>query len=189
MAAPGTEPGTEPADAPEPSARTTPAPAPERPEPPRRHLGLLGATVLAALAVDQLSKDWALRRLPRGPVHVVASLDLRLARNSGAAFSIGGGKGLGPFIAVLALVVVGVLVAGSTPRTRPGAVAAGLVAAGALGNLADRLFRSGAGGFMQGAVVDFVDLGWWPIFNLADSAIVTGAVLLVGRSLRPAPRT
>ena len=59
-----------------------------------------------------------------------------------------------------------------------GAVAAGLVAGGALGNLGDRAFR-GDDGFLHGAVVDFIDLQWWPIFNVADSAIVVGGILLV----------
>ena len=57
-----------------------------------------------------------------------------------------------------------------------------LVLGGALGNLMDRIFRSP--GFMRGHVVDFVAVGWWPVFNLADSCVTIGAILLVVRSLR-----
>jgi signal peptidase II len=54
----------------------------------------------------------------------------------------------------------------------------GLVLGGALGNLTDRVFREGTG-FLGGAVVDFVDLQWWPVFNVADAAVCVGALLLV----------
>jgi signal peptidase II len=63
------------------------------------------------------------------------------------------------------------------------AVAAGLIVGGALGNLIDRAFRGEA--WLRGAVVDFVDLQWFPVFNVADSAISIGAVLMIVASLRP----
>jgi signal peptidase II len=150
--------------------------------PPRRYLlmGIVGAAVLVA---DQLTKTWALNRLIDGPIDLVGSLRLNLAFNTGTAFSMGSGKGLGPWISVLAIaVVVALALAGGTARTRLGAVAAGLVAGGALGNLGDRAFRGDAG-FLHGAVIDFIDLQWWPIFNVADSAIVVGGILLVIVSL------
>ena len=59
-----------------------------------------------------------------------------------------------------------------------GAVALGLVLGGAAGNLLDRLFREGSG-FLGGGVVDFIDLQWWPIFNVADAAVTIGGLLLV----------
>jgi signal peptidase II len=62
--------------------------------------------------------------------------------------------------------------------TRVGAATAGLIAGGALGNLVDRAFR-GHNGFLGGSVVDFIDVQWYPVFNLADSAICVGAVLFV----------
>ena len=63
-----------------------------------------------------------------------------------------------------------------------------LLLGGALGNLVDRCFR--APGFLRGHVVDFVSVGWWPVFNVADSCVTIGAVLLVVRSLRqPRVRT
>jgi signal peptidase II len=79
-------------------------------------------------------------------------------------------------LAVIALVVVVFVVGRSIDRTAI-AIALGLVLGGAVGNLADRIFRSP--GFGRGAVIDFVDLRWWPVFNLADSAITIGCVLLV----------
>jgi len=65
------------------------------------------------------------------------------------------------------------------PATWAGAVALGLLAGGAAGNLVDRLLRDHGG-----AVVDFIDLQWWPVFNLADAAITCGAVALVLASRR-----
>lgn len=152
------------------------------PQPPRK-LALVAAVGVAVVLVDQLSKDWALGALRDGPRDVLGSLRFNLLYNTGAAFSLGGGKGLGPWISVLAIVVVVGLSLGFTSRFRLGAVAAGLIAGGAIGNLLDRAFR-GDDGFLHGAVIDFIDLQWWPVFNLADAAICIGAALLVLASLR-----
>jgi len=79
---------------------------------------------------------------------------------------------------------VGILLwQGRSVGSRLGAVALGMIVGGALGNIIDRAFR-GDDGFMSGAVVDFVDLQWWPIFNVADIGIVVGGVLLVWSTLR-----
>jgi signal peptidase II len=114
--------------------------------------------------------------LADGPIHVIWTLDLRLTTNTGAAFSRG--QGYGWLIGLLALVVVLFLV---RYRHRvpgvAGAVALGAVLGGALGNLADRLFRGP--GWLRGPVIDFIDLNWWPIFNVADAAISVGVVVLV----------
>lgn len=150
--------------------------------PPRR-LRVVAVVAVVAAAVDQLSKTWAERTLADGPVDLVGSLRLNLLYNTGVAFSQGSGKGLGPWISVLALVVVVAVSLGTTSRFTLGAAAAGLIAGGAVGNLADRAFRGDAG-FLHGAVVDFVDLQWWPVFNVADACIVVGAALLVLASLR-----
>jgi signal peptidase II len=69
------------------------------------------------------------------------------------------------------------VVTGSATEKAPVAVALGLVLGGAFGNVGDRIFRSP--GFLRGAVVDFVDVGFWPVFNLADSAITCGCILLL----------
>ena len=149
-----------------------------RARPPRRYL-LMALVGVSVLVVDQLTKRWALNRLVDGSDRPRRLPPLQPVFNTGTAFSMGSGKGLGPWISLLAIVVVVALaLAGGTARTRLGAVAAGLVAGGALGNLVDRAFR-GDDGFLHGAVVDFIDLQWWPIFNVADSAIVVGGILLV----------
>jgi signal peptidase II len=84
---------------------------------------------------------------------------------------------------VLALGVVGFLLwQGRTTTSRAGAVALGLILGGALGNLADRAFRGD--GFFDGGVVDFLDLQWWPVFNVADTCVVVGGILLVVVTLR-----
>lgn len=137
---------------------------------------MIAGTGAAVVLVDQLTKEWALRSLADGPVHVVWTLRFNLSINSGIAFGLG--RGLGPVLVVAGVAVVALLVA-FTRSTRMGAltaVAVGLVVGGAMGNLADRVFRD------QGGVVDFVDLQWWPIFNVADAAISVGAVLLVLRA-------
>lgn len=157
-----------------PAGRTAPSP------------WLVPVTAAAIVAVDQLTKWWALEALADGPVDLVGSLRLRLVFNTGGAFSLG--RGMAPVLAVVALVLVVVLARMGRLASRPlPAVAIGAVLGGALGNLADRLFRQGDG-FLGGAVVDFVDLQWWPVFNVADIAIVVGALLVLltaGRDERP----
>jgi signal peptidase II len=138
----------------------------------------VAATVIA---VDQLTKWWALRTLQTRSIHLFWTLRLALTRNTGAAFSRFGGQG--PLIGVLALGVVGFLLwQGRSVSSRTGSFALGLVLGGAIGNLVDRALRDG-GGFMQGAVVDFIDPQWWPVFNVADACVVVGAILLVVVSL------
>jgi signal peptidase II len=139
----------------------------------RRVPVLIGATTVVVVALDQLAKWWALEVLADGPIHVGWTLYLRLTFNSGASFSLG--PGLTPFLkaAAVALLVVLITMTRSV-RTAPSAVAMGLLIGGALGNLTDRLVRDHGG-----AVVDFVDFGWWPVFNVADAALVCGAILLV----------
>jgi signal peptidase II len=138
------------------------------------------------VALDQLTKTWAVRALDDGPVDLFWTLSLDLTFNTGAAFSRG--RGLGPIIGVAAAVVALVLLwTGRTVESRAGAIAVGMVLGGAAGNLADRAFRAGGDGFLGGAVVDFVDLEWWPVFNLADACIVIGALLLMLVTARAGP--
>ena len=140
------------------------------------------AVALAVVIVDQLTKWWAVNALDDGHnVHVLWTLQFHLTFNSGMAFSQG--RGLGPVIGVVALVVVVVLLVSlRTSGSRLAAVAVGLVVGGAAGNVIDRLFRSG-GGFLSGEVVDFIDFQWWPVFNVADACIVVGGILLLASSL------
>jgi signal peptidase II len=133
---------------------------------------------LAALvvALDQLSKQWALVALDDGPIDLVGSLRLKLAFNDSAAFSIGGGRTT--LIAVIGLVVVVVLVRmGLRAERRLWAMGLGVVLGGALGNLVDRVARDGSG-VLGGKVVDFIDLQWWPVFNVADVSLWVGIGLL-----------
>jgi len=135
------------------------------------------------IALDQLTKAWAVAALDDGPIDLIGSLRLRLTFNSGASFSMGSGRG--GVIGVVGLVVVVILlrsVARWSGSLAP--VALGMILGGALGNLADRVFRAGGGGLLDGRVVDFVDLQWWPVFNVADAGVVVGAGLLVLASLR-----
>lgn len=133
---------------------------------------------VAALVVvaDQATKEWALAALADGPVDVLGSLRFRLSFNSGTAFSLGSGRG--GLISLAGVVVVALLLRGVLrwPGRLP-PIAAGLVAGGAVGNLVDRLFRAGDG-ILGGRVVDFIDLQWWPVFNVADIGICVGAGLL-----------
>jgi signal peptidase II len=143
----------------------------------RRRLGLIVGVAVLVLALDQLTKWWALEHLADGSIDVIWTFRFHLAFNSGMAFSQG--RGLGPVIGALALVVIVVLVVTAAKGTSTlGAIAVGMIAGGAAGNIADRLFRSDDG-FLQGRVVDFIDFQWWPVFNVADMGVVIGGLLLV----------
>jgi signal peptidase II len=141
----------------------------------------LFVTALLTYGVDRITKIWAEATLPGGPIDVVPGvLTLRFTTNSGGAFSIGQRA---PWIFVgVTVVVVAIILATSFRHTsRIVGASLGLVLGGALGNLTDRAIR---GSGMRGRVVDFVDLHVWPVFNLADSAIVIGAILLAWVGLR-----
>jgi signal peptidase II len=152
-------------------------PASEAPA-PRAHARwpLLLGTATLVLALDQLTKWWAVNVLDLRTIELVGSLRLRLTINYGSAFSLADGRG--PLISLLAIVIVVFLLRSGRHATSPAmAITIGMVLGGAIGNLLDRAFRAGDG-FLGGGVVDFVDLQWWPVFNLADSAIVVGAIAL-----------
>ena len=145
-----------------------------------RRLRLVIAVAAAVTVLDQLTKIWAVAELTDRDIDLVGSLRLHLERNSGAAFSVGGGRG--SLIAVIALGVVGGLLwFGRTADSRLGAAAIGLVLGGAVGNLIDRFARDG------NAVVDFIDPQWWPVFNVADIGVSVGAALLILSSFKAEP--
>jgi signal peptidase II len=136
--------------------------------------------------VDQLTKWWAESRLDDGDVDLIWTLRLHLSHNTGMAFSRG--QNLGPIIGVVALVViVAMLLSLKRQSGRVANLAVGMIIGGALGNVFDRLFRSP--GWFRGAVVDFIDLQWFPIFNVADMGITIGGVLLVLSSWHAAKPT
>jgi signal peptidase II len=151
--------------------------------PGRRRTGLLAAIAAVTLLLDLLSKIVAVATLEgHPPVELLGGgLYLVVYRNSGAAFSMA--TGLTWLLSLIALgVVVGIV--RLAPRLRSGgwAFGLGLLLGGALGNLVDRLLR--APGPLRGHVVDFLSLlapdgSVWPVFNLADSAIVCGGAVLV----------
>ena len=159
------------------------------PRPPRSSRGpvavLLGVAVFV-LAADVVSKVIVVAQLSHHrPIRLLGGLlTLRLIRNSGAAFSIGTSLTV-VFTAIAVGVIIFILRTARRLRSVSWAVTLGLLLGGAMGNLGDRLFR--APGPLRGDVVDWIELPHWPVFNLADSAIVCGgvlAVLLAVRGLR-----
>ena len=141
------------------------------------------AAAASVVGVDQLTKWWALQALDDGRViDLVWTLRLRLVFNTGAAFS--SFQGLGPLLGIAAVAIAAVLLLNRRLASdRWSAVAAGCIAGGALGNLSDRLFRS-SDGFLQGAVIDFIDVQWWPVWNVADMGVVLGGAALVWHAYR-----
>ncbi len=137
----------------------------------------------AVVAADQASKTWALHHT-RVPVHVIGTLRLAVTFNSGTAFGLGQDSTAVIVAGVVVLVVVLLGLGRRASRTAgwTATAAMGLLLGGALGNLVDRLFRH-----QHGAVIDFIDLRWWPVFNLADASITVGAALLVFIGFRGRP--
>ena len=160
--------------------------APRGPRPARIQIATLLGVAVFVLAADVISKVVVVARLSHHPpVRLLGGLlTLRLIRNSGAAFSLGTSLTL-VFTAIAVGVIFFILRTARRLRSMPWAITLGLLLGGATGNLADRIFR--APGPMRGDVVDWIQLPHWPVFNLADSAIVCGgvlAVLLAVRGLR-----
>lgn len=149
---------------------------------PRRRLRLLFVVAGVVLALDIVSKVLAVHLLTPGqPVSIIGdTVTWTLVRNSGAAFSMATG-----YTWVLTLVATGVVIGivwmGRRLVSPWWALGLGMILGGALGNLMDRFFRSP--GPLRGHVVDFLSIGWWPVFNVADPAVVGGAILLVVLSL------
>ena len=112
------------------------------------------------------------------PVRLLGGvLTLCESRNPGAAFSIGGTSTTIVFTAIAVGVIIFIVRSSRQILSLAWAVALGLLLGGAMGNLTDRIFRSP--GPFRGWVVDWIQLPHWPVFNLADSAIVCGGVLMV----------
>lgn len=137
---------------------------------------LIPAVAAAVVVVDQLTKTWAEHHLHPSR-HVIGPVNLIYTLNSGAAFSLG--TGVTPIVEIVVVGLVVWLLAISRRASRDASAAIGvglgLLVGGALGNLADRLFRHHGG-----AVVDFIQaVSWWPVFNVADASIVVGVILLV----------
>ncbi len=166
----------------------SPPHAPVRPErrrlePAAARLAVAAAVAGVVVAVDQFTKQLAVDRLAGRTIHVAGPLDLTLERNTGSAFSLF--QGHAAVLVVVAAGLVGFLVWGVVRSSSPGRVVAlGAVIGGALGNVVDRLTRGD-----HGAVVDFVELHFWPTFNLADASIVLGCVALAVSLFWDRPRS
>lgn len=152
-----------------------------------RRVRLLAVIAAVVLVADVVTKIVGVARLEdRAPVELLGgAVYLVLVRNPGAAFSLATGYTWVLTLVAVAVVVVIVRISRKL-RSIGWAVALGLVLGGALGNLTDRVFRSP--GPLRGHVVDTVSLfapdgSVWPVFNLADSAIVSGGVLLVALAM------
>jgi signal peptidase II len=149
----------------------------------RRLAAWLYATAGLTYLADRLTKLWAERSLAgRPPVTVIPGvLQLNYTTNSGGAFGLGQSA---PWVFAAATIVVAAAIVASSLRLRNGftAVSLGLILGGAFGNLTDRAIRGD--GLLSGRVVDFIDFHVWPVFNLADSAIVIGALLLAVGGIR-----
>lgn len=164
------------ARAPRPPGPTS-APAPDATGPPDRRWDrtVLAFTALAVLVVDVTSKIAASTWLRDGPVELPGPLDLQLAYNPGAAFGLGANLPLAVVLAATTTVAA-LIAVGAWRGWIPNPWAAGLIVGGAIGNVIDRA--------EAGTVVDMLHTGWWPTFNLADVAIVCGALLLAFSSMR-----
>ena len=138
-----------------------------------------GALCAVVVAADQATKAAIEAHLYIGEqVDVLGPLGLTLAHNTGVAFGLAGGAGIG--LVAVTMVALGLIayVFGRDPQRRGMWVAVGLLAGGALGNLVDRL--------AAGEVTDYIEIGAWPPFNLADIAITVGVVMMVLIYLRDA---
>ncbi len=148
-------------------------------------MAVLAAVAAFVLAADLVTKAIVVAHLrPDQPVHLIGNvLTLWLTRNPGAAFSVGTGETI--IFTVIAFGVVGYIARTARRLYSVGwAIALGLLLGGAMGNLGDRIFR--APGLFRGYVVDWIGVvpRYYPIFNLADSAIVCGGILTVILALR-----
>jgi signal peptidase II len=149
--------------------------------PAERAWARAGAVAAFVLVADQIVKAVIEDRITLGEkIDVLGPLGLTLSHNRGVAFGLAGGSGA-PLVLVTLVALGVVLYLFSRNPTRPGMwIATGLLAGGAIGNLADRI--------RAGAVTDYVDLPPWPPFNLADMSITAGVILLVLIYLREAER-
>ncbi|MFF8904245.1 signal peptidase II [Streptomyces olivaceoviridis] len=148
-----------------------------------RRIAVLFAVAVFAYALDLISKLLVVSRLEgHAPIQVVGDLlELHAIRNPGAAFGFGAAFTV-IFTLIAAAVIVVIIRLARKLYSFPWAVALGLLLGGALGNLTDRIFR--APGVFEGEVVDFIAPKGFAVFNLADSAIVCGGILIVLLSFR-----
>ncbi|MSW58377.1 MAG: signal peptidase II [Actinobacteria bacterium] len=145
----------------------------------------LAATALLVFAADYFTKLLAIEHLSNEPKQIIGSLlQLRLAFNSGAAFSLASSGTI--FLSSFSIIITAVIFYfARSVRSKWWAIALGLALGGIFGNLSDRIFRSPGG--LQGEVVDWIQIPKWPIFNLADMAVVCAAILITLLSWKNTP--
>jgi len=149
----------------------------------RRRVALFALVAFVVVALDQITKWWAVERLDgQDRIPVVGDLlGLRFVLNPGAALGTGAGYTIVLSVIAIAVTITLVVIA---PRLRDTwwAVGLGLFLGGAVGNLMDRLFREPA--FLRGHVVDFIDYAGFFVGNVADIALTVAAVVIIWRSWR-----
>ena len=144
----------------------------------RRRLGYAALIVVVGVALDQLTKEWALDRLGDGSrIEVLPTLEFDLAFNSGFSFSTGSGSG--HLVGLLVIALSGFIAVQIVREARPARTwLYAVILGGALGNLVDRIFRADDG-VLSGKVVDFIDVTWYAVFNVADTFVVCGCIAFV----------
>jgi signal peptidase II len=161
------------------TTRGTNAVTTERPLALRGVYAYLLVTAAVVVGIDQITKQLALDRLEGDGVDILwGFLTLRVTFNPGGAFGVAPGL---PWLFVVAAAVIGVvvLITARQADSKSAAIALGLVLGGGVGNIFDRVVRD-----FGGRVVDFIDLHWWPLFNVADAAIVCGVIFILWSSVR-----
>ncbi len=140
----------------------------------------------AVWVLDLATKIWAVNNLSyKSNIKVIGEFfQLTFVRNSGAAFSFAAGATI--FLSIFGLIVMSAILYYSPQITSRGwAVVLGLVLGGILGNMVDRIFREP--GVLRGHVIDWMQLPNWPVFNIADTAIVSAAVIAMVLTARNIP--
>jgi signal peptidase II len=147
-----------------------------------RRLTIATSIVAVAVTSDQVTKQWALGALEDGrTIALIPTLEFDLAYNSGFSFSAGSGSG--DLIGVLVMVLCGFIAWQIWREARTvRALLYATILGGALGNLVDRVFRADDG-FLSGEVIDFIDVSWYAVFNVADMFVVCGCIAFVAHEL------
>ncbi len=143
----------------------------------RRNVGIALVVSSAVFGIDRVTKLWAESSLDDRIITVVGPLQFALTYNTGIAFGLGGA--FAPVLVVCALIgVIAVARGVAHELSRSATIGLGLVLGGAISNAFDRIASQRAG-----AVIDFIDFQFWPVFNVADVAIVVGAIVVAWWSL------
>lgn len=134
-----------------------------------------GSLLSGVIAIDQITKFIVVSSLSAGESKTVIPGFLKIThvKNPGAAFGLFSGTSwlVYPFSIIMIVLTLVMLIIMRSELTNVSVLGLVLILGGALGNTIDRISR--------GRVIDFLDFGWWPVFNIADVAIVTGVIILI----------